>query len=160
MSQADSDTPAAPGKLNVWARRKARRALLQAVYQWQLSGNTLAEIRADFHAGDALKKGDGQFFDEMLEIALGGSDELDECYRGLLDRKLEQLDQVERAILRLATAELRDRIDIPFRVVIDEYVGLAKSFGAEESHKYINGVLDKLAGTLREIEVKAWMNSH
>lgn len=163
MSEVDSDAPAAPGKPkkpNVWARRKARRALLQAVYQWQLSGNSLADIRADFHGGDALKKGDGQFFDEMLAIALNSSDELDECYRGLLDRKLEQLDQVERAILRLATAELRDRIDVPFRVVIDEYVELAKSFGAEDSHKYINGVLDKLAGTLREIEVKAWMNSH
>ena len=163
MSEVDSDMPAAPGKPkkpNVWARRKARRALLQAVYQWQLSDNSLADIRADFHGGDALKKGDGQFFDEMLAIALNGSDELDECYRSLLDRKLEQLDQVERAILRLATAELRDRIDIPYRVVIDEYVELAKSFGAEDSHKYINGVLDKLAGNLREIEVKAWMNSH
>ena len=160
MSEVDRGDRSPAGKPNVWARRKARRALLQAVYQWQLSGNSLADIRADFHAGDALKKGDRRFFDEMLDIALRRSDELDECYRGILDRKLEQLDQVERAILRLATAELTDRIDIPFRVVIDEYVELAKSFGAEESHKYINGVLDKLAGTLREIEVKAWMNSH
>ena len=144
-----------PARTNVWARRKARRALLQAVYQWQLSGNELSEIRADFHDSDALKKADIGFFDEMLATTLRQASELDADFADLLDRKVEQLDQVEHALLRLAAAELKHRIDVPFRVVIDEYVELARSFGAEESYKYINGVLDKLAARHREVEVAA-----
>ena len=145
----------APARTNIWARRKARRALLQAMYEWQLSGNDLAEIRADFHAADALKKADRAFFDDLLATTVREVSALDAAFADLLDRKVEQLDQVERALLRLATAELQYRIDVPFRVVIDEYVELAKSFGAEESHKYINGVLDKLAARYREVEVGA-----
>ena len=152
MSDSES---AAPKKPNVWARQKARRALLQAVYQWQLSGNAVGEIREDFHAGESLKKADDEFFDALLTLVTRNATELDDAYGGLLDRQVTQLDQVERALLRLATAELQHRIDIPFRVVIDQYVELAKSFGAEDSHKYINGVLDKLASTLRGIEVEA-----
>ena len=142
-------------KNNVWARRKARRALLQAVYQWQLSGNELASIRQDFQQGDALKKADLEFFDELLGKVVRQTSDLDEAYTGLLDRDAEQLDHVERAILRLATAEFRFRIDIPYRVVINEYVELAKSFGATDSYKYINGVLDQLATQLRTVEVEA-----
>jgi len=143
------------GKANVWARRKARRALLQAVYQWQLSGNDLPDIRADFRDGDALKKADSEFFDELLNKVVRESVQLDAAYIDLLDRDAGQLDHVERAILRLATAEFMFRIDIPYRVVINEYVELAKSFGATDSYKYINGVLDKLAANLRTIEVEA-----
>ena len=140
---------------SVWARRKARRALLQAVYQWQLSGNELASIRDDFQQGDALKKADVDYFDELLSKVVRQAPELDEAFTELLDRDTQQLDQVERAILRLATAEFMFRIDIPYRVVINEYVELAKSFGATDSYKYINGVLDKLAAQLRAVEVEA-----
>ena len=143
------------GKTNVWARRKARRALLQAVYQWQLTGHDFAEVRDDFASGEALKKADVGFFEELLRKVMRETGELDEAFAALLDRPVEQLDQVERAVLRLATAEFKFRIDVPFRVVIDEYVELTKSFGAQDSHKYINGVLDKLAATLRSIEVEA-----
>lgn len=143
------------GKTNVWARRKARRALVQAVYQWQLSGNSMSAIRDDFYAGDALKKADTEFFDAILRLVMGQAEELDAAYAGLLDRSSEQLDQVERAILRLATAEFTHRIDVPYLVVIDEYVELAKTFGAQDSHKYVNGVLDRLATQLRAIEVEA-----
>lgn len=139
----------------MWARRKARRALLQAVYQWQLSGNELSSIRADFHQGEALKKADTELFEELLGKVVRQAPELDAAYTGLLDRNAAQLDHVERAILRLATAEFMFRIDIPYRVVINEYVELAKSFGATDSFKYINGVLDKLAEQLRAIEVGA-----
>ena len=142
-------------KNNVWARRRARRALLQAVYQWQLSGNELSSIRQDFQQGDALKKADLEFFDELLGKVVRQTSDLDEAYSGLLDRDAAQLDHVERAILRLATAEFRFRIDIPYRVVINEYVELAKSFGATDSFKYINGVLDRLAAQLRTVEVEA-----
>lgn len=141
-----------PGKTNVWARRKARRALVQAIYQWQLSDNTLTDIRDDFHAGEALKKADVEFFDVMLSLVYGDTAALDAAFVELLDRPAEQLGHVERALLRLATAEFIHRIDVPYRVVIDEYVELAKTFGAQDSHKYINGVLDKLAPSLREVE--------
>ena len=143
------------GKTSVWARRRARRALVQAVYQWQVSGNSAADISADFRAGDALKKADVEFFDQMLKLVVGQAESLDDTFKELLDRSVAQLDVVERAILRLAAAEFTHRIDVPFRVVIDEYIELAKTFGAQDSHKYINGVLDKLATVLRAVEVEA-----
>jgi len=143
------------GKPNIWARRKARRALVQAVYQWQVSANEVADICADFRGGDALKKADVAFFDELLKLVVSRASDLDAAYAGLLDRRVEQLDVVERAILRLATAEFMHRIDVPYRVVIDEYVELAKIFGAQDSHKYVNGVLDRLAAALRRVEVEA-----
>jgi len=142
-------------KANVWARRKARRALLQAVYQWQLSGNDLAALHADFHESEALRKADQEFFVELLNKVVRVCPTVDEAYTTLLDRQAQQLDQVERAILRLATAEFMYRLDVPYRVVINEYVELAKTFGATDSYKYINGVLDKLAAQLRAIEVEA-----
>ena len=132
-------------KSSVWARRKARRALLQAVYQWQLTDHDFSDIRDDFASGEALKKADAAFFEELLGYVMRRTDELDDSFGALLDRPAEQLDQVERAVLRLAAAEFLFRIDVPFRVVIDEYVELAKSFGAQDSHKYINGVLDKIS---------------
>jgi transcription antitermination protein NusB len=143
------------GKPNIWARRKARRALVQAVYEWQMSANNVADIRAGFSEGEALKKADNQFFDELLNLVVRNASDLDASFVGLLDRPLEQINPVERAILRLASAEFIHRIDVPYLVVIDEYVELAKTFGAQDSHKYINGVLDKLAKELRGIEVEA-----
>ena len=142
-------------KTNVWARKKSRRALVQAVYQWQVSGNSLASVAKDFADGEALKKADTEFFGELLSLVANQAEELDQHFVDKLDRTVEQLDQVERAILRLACAELLHRIDVPYRVVIDEYVELTKTFGAQDSHKYINGVLDGLAGDLRAVEVNA-----
>ncbi len=139
-------------KPNVWARRKSRRALVQAIYQWQLSAHSYSDIVADFKSGSALDKADEVFFTEVLHSVLRNAEALDAHFAPLLDRGIDQLDQVERAILRLAAAELSDRIDVPYRVVIDEYVELAKTFGAQDSHKYINGVLDRLAAALRNIE--------
>ncbi len=142
-------------RANVWARRKSRRALVQAVYQWQLSGNTISSVKRDFAEGDALKKADLEFFNELLALVVDHRGDLDADYVDKLDREIEKLDHVERAILRLATAEFRHRIDVPYRVVIDEYVELAKTFGAQDSHKYINGVLDGLATELRPVEVES-----
>ncbi|MFT7653120.1 MAG: N utilization substance protein B [Candidatus Azotimanducaceae bacterium] len=140
-------------KPSIWARRKARRALVQAIYQWQLSGNSVTSIRKDFHDGDALKKADKEFFDELLGLVVSRVSELDESFVGKLDREIDKLGHVERAILRLATVEFGHRIDVPYLVVIDEYVELAKTFGAQDSYKYINGVLDALAAELRPVEV-------
>ena len=139
-------------KSNVWARRRARRALVQAVYQWQMADNDLMRIEADFLASGSLDKADVEFFRELLRATLSGIGELDEMISPLLDRSLSSLDQIELAVLRLGAIELKTRIDIPYRVVISEYVELAKTFGAEDGHKYVNGVLDRLALTLRPLE--------
>ena len=138
------------GKPNPWARRKARRALLQALYQWQMTGCDLATLKTQFDEdASALVKADREFFHEMLGGVVRAAEALDELYRAYLDR---ELDQVERALLRLGCFELQYRIDVPYRVVIDEYVELAKTFGAEASHKYINGILDRVAADLRQVE--------
>ena len=141
-----------PSKPNPWARRRARRALVQAVYQWQMSGADTSAVEQEFLAAEALAKADVEFFQELLRGVLHHSDEFDALFAPLLDREIASLDQVELAILRLGAFELKNRIDVPYRVVIDEYVQLAKLFGAEDSYKYINGVLDRLAGDIRSIE--------
>ena len=143
------------GKANIWQRRKARRALVQAVYQWQLAGSPARALVAEFAASDALKKADSEFFEAILQGVIGDVQQLDELLTPHLDRSIGALDQIERAILRLAVFELRGRIDVPYRVVIDEYVELAKTFGAQDGHKYVNGVIDKLAAQLRKLEVEA-----
>lgn len=139
-------------KSNVWARRRARRALVQAVYQWQMADSDLLRIEADFLASGSLEKADVEFFRELLRATLSGTGELDELISPLLDRSLSSLDQIELAVLRLGAMELKSRIDIPYRVVISEYVELARTFGAEDGHKYVNGVLDRLASALRPLE--------
>jgi N utilization substance protein B len=138
-----------------WARRRSRRALLQAVYQWQMTGNELAGIEHDLADEGALKKADREFFRALLRGVAAHTDALDALLAPVLDRKVADLDKVELALLRLGAYELRDRIDVPFRVVIDEYVELAKVYGAEESFKYVNGVLDRLAQDLRALEHSA-----
>jgi transcription antitermination protein NusB len=135
-----------------WARRRSPRALLQAVYQWQMSAAEPAAIETEFRESGALRRVDEDFFHALLRGVVDGTAELDALIAPTLDRRLEALDKVELALLRLGTYELRHRIDVPYRVVIDEYVELAKVFGAEESHKYINAVLDRLARDLRRLE--------
>ncbi len=153
-------------KVNPWARRQSRRTLVQALYQWQMSGVDMSAVLAEYLAGDSLKKADKPFFetvfrgvarrvDRTLGEAATLDEPLDQDIAPLLDRKIGELDQVERAILRLGAYELRYCPEIPYRVVIDEYVELAKLFGAEDSHKYVNAVLDGLASSLRAIEVRA-----
>jgi len=138
-----------------WARRRSRRALLQAVYQWQMTGAETAAIEHDLADEGALKKADREFFRALLRGVVFGTEELDALLAPALDRKLAELDKVELALLRLGAYELKHRIDVPFRVVIDEYVELAKTYGAEESFRYVNGVLDRLAQDLRALEHSA-----
>ncbi len=139
-------------KVRPYARRKARRALVQAVYQWQMNKTGTAALGAEFHEDGALEKADHGFFDDMLSLVTRRTDALDTAFRELLDRDIQALNQVELAIMRLGACELLNRPDIPYPVVINEYVELAKIFGAEQSHKYINGVLDKLAVRVRAAE--------
>jgi N utilization substance protein B len=135
-----------------WARRRSRKAAMQAVYQWQMTGVDLQPLELEYRAAGALKKADEAFFDALVRGVLLRTEELDALLAPLLDRKVAELDRVEAALLRLGAFELQHRIDVPYRVVIDEYVELAKNYGAEDSFKYVNGVLDRLAATLRQAE--------
>jgi N utilization substance protein B len=152
MTDQVPDKP--PKKPNMWARRKARRALVQAVYQWHVSGTSITQLRKEF-GEKALDKADADFFGEVLHLMMTTTVELDAALSPLLDRSIDQLDVVERGILRLAATEMIQRIDVPYKVVIDEYVELTKLFGSQDAHKYVNGVLDQLAKTARSIEVNA-----
>lgn len=136
-------------------RRKARHFGLQALYQWTLSGATLSDIEAEFRVDNDFRHTDGDYFSAVLRGVTSDVDALEALFAPALDRSLDDLDPIERNLLRLGTYELRDRIDVPYKVVINEAVSLAKKFGATESHRYINGVLDKVARDLRTIEFAA-----
>ncbi|MEK9988516.1 MAG: transcription antitermination factor NusB [Luminiphilus sp.] len=136
-------------------RRKARHFGLQALYQWTLSGADLADIEAEFRVDNDFRHTDGDYFSAVLKGVTSDVDALEALFAPALDRALDDLDPIERNLLRLGTFELRDRIDVPYKVVINEAVSLAKKFGATESHRYINGVLDKVARDLRTIELAA-----
>ena len=142
------------GKPPLAQRRKARRHILQALYQWMLSGNEPAAIARQFRE-ETHGKVDWDYFTEVFCEIPNKQEALDALLLPLLDRKPESLDPVEKALLYLGAFELAHRIDVPYRVVINECVELAKTFGASESHKYINGVLDKLVPELRAAEYGA-----
>jgi N utilization substance protein B len=133
-------------------RRKARHFGLQALYQWTLSGASATEIEAEFRVDNDFQHTDGEYFSAVLKGVVGDVEALEALFEPSLDRRLDELDPIERNLLRLGTFELRDRIDVPYKVVINEAVSLAKKFGATDSHRYINGVLDKLAKELRTAE--------
>ncbi|MFW2002502.1 transcription antitermination factor NusB [Acinetobacter ursingii] len=134
------------------AKRKARRFAVQGIYEWQMSHNPVHEIEARTRAENAMHKVDLGYYHELLTQVIADRDNLDTLLTPVLDRELKALDGVELATLRLGAYELRDHLEIPYRVVLDEAIELAKHFGGADSHKYINGVLDRLASKLREAE--------
>lgn len=133
-------------------RKKARNLLVQALYQWQLADGLASDIEAQFRV-DNQAKIDWDFFHQALGYVVNHSEKLDRYFIGLLDRNISQIDPIELALLRLGSFEFTERIDVPYKVVINEYVDLAKKYGATDSHKYINGILDKLARELRAVEI-------
>ena len=139
--------------INPYARRRARRTLLQALYAWQMTAAELGELGSQFASSDEMRSGDTEYFLACLQGVVNGVADLDPMFEPYLDRTIAQLDGVERAILRAGAYELRDRIDVPVRVVIDEWVELAKGFGAEDSFRYVNGVLDRVARDVRKAEL-------
>ena len=134
-------------------RRKARHFGLQALYQWTLSGASVTDIEAEFRVDNDFRHTDGEYFSALLRGVTAEVESLEMLFAPALDRALDELDPIERNLLRLGTFELRDRIDVPYKVVISEAVALAKKFGATDSHKYVNGVLDKIARDLRTVEL-------
>ena len=129
---------------------------MQAIYQWQMSGNPINVIEAEFHTDNDMSKVDTGYFHELFHGVATHKSELDEHFSPYIKgMTLEQLDPVTLALLRQASYEFKYRLDVPYRVVINEAVNLAKKFGAEDSHKFVNGVLDKVALDVREAEVLA-----
>ncbi|MEP4891026.1 MAG: transcription antitermination factor NusB [Aliiglaciecola sp.] len=137
------------------ARRKARELAVQAVYSWQMSNNPVEQIELGIATSNNMEKVDMAYFQELLRNVVKDHESLDKTMKPYLGRLPEELDVVEKAILRIATYELTARIDVPYKVVINEAIELAKSFGADESHKFINGVLDKAIKTLRKHELSS-----
>ena len=133
-------------------RARARRYAMQALYQWDLSGTDLPLIRRQFLENEDFSRADQKYFIELLSKLPKQVDVVDNTVADYIDRPIEQLDPVERAVLRLATYELLYRPDIPYKVTINEAVQLTKKFGAEQGHAYVNGVLDKAAHKLRAAE--------
>jgi N utilization substance protein B len=136
------------------ARSRARRLAMQALYQRDLSGTDLHEIRAQFLDDEDFSATDREYFVELFNQVSRQSGDIDARIAQFVDLPPGRLDPVERAILRIATWELMARLDIPYRVVLNEAVQLAKKFGAEQGHTFVNGVLDKLAHELRAIEYR------
>jgi N utilization substance protein B len=137
------------------ARRKARRFAMQGLYQWQMTGTSVRDIEQQFLEENDMKKVDMEYFRELMSGVVKQTDDIDDAIEPLLDRKLKELDPVTLAILRISVFELKDRIDVPYKIVINEGIELAKLFGSEDSHRYVNGILDKLAHSFREPEVSA-----
>lgn len=137
------------------ARSKARRNAVQALYQWQLTGADVSAIEEQFLVEHDMENVDVDYFRELLHEVPLHLHELDDHIIEYLDRPIDEVDPVERAILRMSTYELELRLDVPYKVVINEGVEMAKIFGAEHGHKYVNGILDRVAHKLRSVEIKA-----
>ena len=140
-------------QLIIAKRRKARHYAMQALYQWQMAAASLNHIEAEFRTDNDFNKVDIEYFSQILHEVPAQVSEIDALISlGLTDRTIAEINPVEHALLRMSVFELQKRIDTPYRVVINEAVILAKKFGAQDSHKFVNAVLDKVAQTARTIE--------
>jgi N utilization substance protein B len=136
-------------------RSRARRRALQAVYAWQVSGGDANSVVAQFAHEQAHEVADLEYFDDLVRGVIRHVRELDAALAGFIDRTVEEVDQIERAALRIAAYELLHRPDVPYRVVINEAIDTTKRFGSEHGHTYVNGVLDHAAAQWRTVEVQA-----
>ena len=140
------------------SRRRSREFALQGLYQWQLAGTDPVTIAAQLGEADDFSKIDGEYFTRLLDGAVAGAADMEQRIAPLLDRAYKSLSPVERGILLLAGFEFAQCPEVPYRVVINEAIELAKSFGGTDGHKYVNGVLDKMAAQMRAPEVQAGRN--
>lgn len=135
--------------MKVSPRHKARELAMQGLYSWQMTGNKVEQIELAIATSNDMKKVDMTFFQDLLRNTLLKTDELDVSIKPYLGRLPEEIDAVEKAIIRLAAYELIHRLDVPYKVVLNEAIELAKEFGAADSHKFVNGVLDKAVKKFR-----------
>ncbi|MEO7031929.1 MAG: transcription antitermination factor NusB [Herbaspirillum sp.] len=147
-------THANPSK-NRTPRHRAREFALQGLYEWLLNQEDAGAIDAHIREAHGFNKADAAYFDLLLHGTIASIGELHAGLTPLIDRPLAQLSPIEHAVLLIGAFELQQQIEIPYRVVINEAVELAKSFGGVDGHKYVNGVLDKLAASARAAEVTA-----
>ena len=142
-----------PGKLNPAARRLARQYALQAMYQWQLADAAIKDIELDFLQNQINKPIDLEYFKVLLHGVPEQLTEIDQAIQPFTGRHFDEIDPIELGVLRLATFELLHRLDVPYRVVINEALELTKKYGSVEGYKFVNGVLDKVARSIRQTEV-------
>jgi len=147
------EIPEAP--TNVTPRTQSRRVALQALYQWQLNADEPAVIVRQFNEAGLLSDVDLSLFNDLLSQVINQAEALDGVISPFLDRSVSRIDPVEKNIMRMGVYELQSKIEIPYKVIINECVELAKRFGADESHKYVNGILDKIAQQIRSLEANA-----
>ena len=150
-----SDTPISDkNKARGGARRGARKLLVQALYQKIMADTSILELKKQFEDDNDLSRVDKNYFLDLLVSLLQDVPNLDEIFKPHLDRAFDQLNPIELAILRLGTYELKRRPDVPYKVVINEAIELAKIFGGTDSHKYVNSILDQVALECRSAEIK------
>jgi len=137
------------------ARGKSRRFAMQAIYQWQMTGDSITGIKQQFFEENNFSVIDAEYFSELVSGVASSVSELDPFLEKNMTRSIESVDPVERSILRIATYEFIHRFDVPYRVVLNEAVNIAKEYCAENSHGFVNAVLDKVAKEVRHIEVKS-----
>lgn len=150
--EATVNRPQRPDGVDLAARSRARRRAVQALYAWQVGGNRMTSVIEEFRHEQDMEIADLDYFEASLRGVEAHLDELDTGLRVHLDREVAQVDPIERAVLRLAAYELRYRIDVPYRVVINEAIEVSKRFGSDQGHTYVNGVLDRLAAQWRSAE--------
>ncbi len=136
-------------------RHLAREFALQGLYQWLLSGNSIPRIEEHLEQDENFSKADREYFIGLLRGSAEQADELRAELSPYIHRQVHELSPVEHAVLLLATHELKNHLEIPYRVVINEAIELTKSYGGTDGHRFVNGVLDKLAASVRTVEVEA-----
>ena len=144
-----------PDGVDPHARSRARRRALQAVYAWQLSNTAINKVIDQFRNEQDMEVADLEYFEDLVRGVEANLGTLDEALANFLDRDIAQVDPIERAVLRIAAYELRHRLDVPYRVVINEAIETTKRFGSEHGHTYVNGVLDHAAADWRKAEAQA-----
>ena len=137
------------------ARSRSRRRALQAVYAWQMSHTPVEKVLEQFSHEQDMEVADQGYFEALVRGVIAHHAALDSAMADCLDRPMEQVDPIERAVLRIAAFEMRDRLDVPYRVIINEAIETAKRFGSDHGHTYVNGVLDQAAGIWRQPELNA-----
>jgi transcription antitermination protein NusB len=137
------------------ARSRSRRRALQALYAWQLSDSPIERVIEQFQHEQDMEIADLDYFEALVRGVAGNVTDLDAALAQFVDREIALVDPIERAVLRIATFELRHRPDVPYRVVINEAIETTKRFGSEQGHTYVNGVLDKAAAQWRATEFNA-----
>lgn len=137
------------------ARRRSREFALQAIYSWLMAKGTLSAVQSQFQEAKGFDKVDAEFYARLVAGTIGDADALDLVLVPVLDRRPDELSPVEHAVLLLAAFELREFPEVPYRVVINEAIELAKSYGGTDGHKFVNGVVDNLARRLRPDEARA-----